>query len=358
MRCVAVIGIVFVVASVVLSNAGTLQAEPHYRERIEYFDISSRINSRRDLWQAIRDWGPSRHHYVGGSDSTIVGMAKPRFGYEYELQRRGDRCHFRKLEVDVAIVIRLPAWDDKKHAEPDLQTYYQCILNTVTVHEKRHAQIAYEAGEEIEARFYSELDGTSCRGFDAHAKNIFDNVIHQQNRRQVDFDRRDYARNRYQQCATGGTGPLADANSQPRPNSFDIESSSKWRDVESDLETQPKKTVAEDMPTGSRDGERSGADASSSGSFALETTMQLFFISGCIVLALFSFGGLFAVIMFAANRYEKSRGYFEHDALSGDFSQSQPKIGVTGQPPGERALGLEGQPTSRQVIFGKRGRER
>ena len=361
MRCFSIIGVVLVVASLVSSHAGGVRAEMRYRERIEYFDISSRIDSRRALWQAIRDWGPSRHHYTGNSNNTIVGQAKPRFSYKYNLQERGGgRCYFRQLNVDVAVVIRLPAWHDKHDARPDLQRYYQCIFNTVTVHEKRHAQIAYEAGEEIEARFNSELDGSECRGFDEHAQKIFNNVLDQQNRRQMEFDRRDYARNRYQMCATGSQGPLADVNSRPQPARLNSEGPLKWREagISPDLERQ--QSIIAHQPAGSGQSNRSG-------DFALETTKHLLVTLGYCAIAVVSFGILFAVVMFGASRYEKYRGHSQKDLLSDSFSHlqlstvvmSQPEMGQPemGLPKGGRPSVLSGHLKSRSNSFGKRGRE-
>ena len=40
-------------------TASTVHAETTFRQRAEYFDISGYVNSRKEMWDAIRDWGPS-----------------------------------------------------------------------------------------------------------------------------------------------------------------------------------------------------------------------------------------------------------------------------------------------------------
>ena len=181
-------------------------AETTFRQRAEYFDISGFVNSRKEMWDAIRDWGPSG---VGGR--LIVGTAQPRFGYSYKFKKQGGQCFVTEMKVSVGVVLRLPQWNAKAFAKPELQQYFDCILRTVTVHEKRHGQIAYETGQQIERTMLSELDGSSCTGFKDRADTIFRRVIAKGGVRQSDFDRRDYARRRYQQCYNS-SGPKVDLN--------------------------------------------------------------------------------------------------------------------------------------------------
>ena len=135
-----------------------------FRQRAEHFDISGFVNSRKEMWDAIRDWGPS-----GTGSRLIVGTAQPRFGYSYKFKKQGGRCYVQDLKVTVGVVLRLPEWNAKGLAKPELQRYFDCILRTVTVHEKRHGKIAYETGQQIERALVSELDGSACKGYKARA---------------------------------------------------------------------------------------------------------------------------------------------------------------------------------------------
>lgn len=187
-------------------TASTVHAETTFRQRAEYFDISGYVNSRKEMWDAIRDWGPS-----GTGGKLIVGTAQPRFGYSYKFKKKGGRCYVTNLKVTVGVVLRLPQWNAKGFAKPELQRYFDCVLRTVTVHEKRHGQIAYETGQGIERAMMSDLDGGSCKGLKQRAKSIFHRVIAEGGVRQTEFDRRDYARRRYQQCSNSD-GPQVDLN--------------------------------------------------------------------------------------------------------------------------------------------------
>ena len=207
------IGCLIGAAALLCATALPAGAETSYRERIKRFDISGHVNSRRDIWNAIRDWGPS----TGGR--LIVGTARPRFSYKYNIRREGNRCSAVDIKVGVSVTLRLPEWTFKDTAKPDLQRYFGCILRTVTVHEKRHGEIAYETGQQIEQRMLSQLHGTSCRTIKSRANEIFRATIAEGGVRQTDFDRRDYARRRYEQCNTG-TGPQVSLNSTPFKRSF------------------------------------------------------------------------------------------------------------------------------------------
>ena len=217
-----------VVTAIVLTlTVSAARAETTFRQRAEYFDISGFVDSRKEMWNAIRDWGPS-----GTSGKLIVGTAQPRFGYSYKFKKQGGRCYVKDLKVTVGVVLRLPEWNAKGLAKPELQRYFDCVLRTVTVHEKRHGKIAYETGQQIERTLLTELDGSSCKGYKARANSIFHRVIGNGRTRQNDFDRRDYARRRYQQCYNSD-GPQVDLNAnsyrqssarrRPPTRRFDVE---------------------------------------------------------------------------------------------------------------------------------------
>jgi predicted secreted Zn-dependent protease len=302
-----------------------VHAEPRYRQRIEHFDISSHVNSRREIWEAIRDWGPSQN-----LSSYIVGQAKPRIGYSYRLRQKGGRCRFETLDVSVGVVIRLPSWDLKGFAKPALQQYFGCILKTVTVHEQRHAQIAYEAGERIEARFRSELEGAQCSTFADRAKAIYHEVLEEHGRRQSDFDQRDYARRRYEKCNDEYEGPQVNLNSRPKPSRMAIQNVPQRRfdEPDADAEAAEVPRAARAMPQA--DSSRAEADEQQGqpAGFSLETTRTLLGSAGMMLVAAVAMLGMFAAFMWGAARYEKRR---ELDAFAGAGDDGQATRGEAAQ---------------------------
>ena len=288
------IGCLIAAAGVLCATALPARSETSYRERIKRFDISGHVKTRRDIWNAIRDWGPS----TGGR--LIVGTARPRFSYKYKIRQRGNRCTATDVKVAVSVTLRLPEWHFKDTAKPDLQRYFGCILRTVTVHEKRHGEIAYETGQQIERRMLSRLRGTSCSGIRAKAKQIFQATIAEGGERQNDFDRRDYARRRYEQCNTG-TGPAVSLNSTPFKRSYaKVRTPTKRFDVD-DTPPPPAAPVARSAGNAEREGGRGGEFVS------LEGAQQLLGSAGIILAIAIAVLGLFVVFMYAAARFERKR---------------------------------------------------
>ena len=110
-----------------------------------------------------------------------------------QVKKQGGQCFVTEMTVRVGAVLRLPKWNAKAFAKPELQQYFDCILRIVTVHKMRHGQIAYETGQQIERTMLSELDSSSYTGFKDRANTIFRRVIGEGGVRQSDFNRRGYA---------------------------------------------------------------------------------------------------------------------------------------------------------------------
>ena len=279
-------------------------AETTFRQRAEYFDISGFVNSRKEMWNAIRDWGPS-----GTGDRLIVGTAQPRFGYSYKFKKQGGRCYVKDLKVTVGVVLRLPEWNAKGLAKPELQRYFDCILRTVTVHEKRHGQIAYETGQRIERALISELDGSSCKGYKARANSIFHRVIADGGVRQSNFDRRDYARRRYQQCYNSD-GPEVDlnANSYRRSVAWKRPPTRRF-DVEPPRRQSPKRRTQKQNQSQTKPDNRLGDAAES-----IKTVSSAF--GGFRFAALFGalICAIFGLFMWWAARHERSKEFGLVDA--------------------------------------------
>ena len=290
------IGCLIAAAVVLCATALPARSETSYRERIKRFDISGHVKTRRDIWNAIRDWGPSS----GGR--LIVGTARPRFSYKYKIRQSANRCTATDVKVAVSVTLRLPEWTFKDTAKPDLQRYFGCILRTVTVHEKRHGEIAYETGQQIERRMLSRLQGTSCSAIQAKAKQIFQATIAEGGERQNDFDRRDYARRRYEQCNTG-TGPVVSLNSTPFKRSYaNVRTPTKRFDVDdTPPPAAPAAQAAPRVGNVAREGGRGGEFVS------LEGAQRLLGSAGIILAIAIAVLGLFVVFMYAAARFERKR---------------------------------------------------
>ncbi|MEO1264640.1 MAG: DUF922 domain-containing protein [Pseudomonadota bacterium] len=183
--------------AVALSAGTSAHAVVVYDERLHPFDIGANISTRGDIWNAIRRYGPSEY----SSGTVTVGRANWRVGYSYAIEpTRAGTCSFKTLKVDVRVIINIPKWDFASTASQETQDFFACVKRTVTVHEERHADIARRAGERIEAQMRRRLSNTSCDDFKPRAKAVFDSVYKQGAAEQQEFDRRDYAKRRYQAC--------------------------------------------------------------------------------------------------------------------------------------------------------------
>jgi len=184
-----------------LAGVSTASAEVTYRESVRTFELGGQIYTREGIWNAIRRYGKTNHK----SSSTVVGWANLAIGYRVEYEKRGSVCRPTNVRVDVRAIINLPHWSFVHQASPDVRDYYSCVKETVTVHERRHGDIARKTGEELERRLIQRLDGIPCREHTDRAKAIYEAVLADGSRRQRQFDERDYARNRYQKCQNPNT---------------------------------------------------------------------------------------------------------------------------------------------------------
>ncbi|MGI9424297.1 MAG: DUF922 domain-containing protein [Hyphomicrobiaceae bacterium] len=337
---------VLVLPVLMLLTSAPTNAETSYRERSEYFDISGKVRSRRAMWDAIRDWGPS-----GAGERLIVGQARPRFGYSYKFSRRGGICRIQDLKVTVGVVLRLPQWIDQDRAKPELQRYFGCVLRTVTVHEKRHGQIAFETGEKIEAAMMRQLDGTSCDGIKYRAKAIFDRVIKVGNKRQSDFDRRDYARRRYQQC-NNSDGPEVSLNGSPvrRKSSYRPAPTKRFNVADTSSEVPPRRTVQRSVEP------RKQRSPATEPEFTLDTTYKLLGGAGVLLAVVASGFGVFAMVMLGATKYERRR---EAEAFAFDDGSHDDQADAMSEPTRSHATQVAGNRSSQRSVrkgFGKRSR--
>lgn len=185
----------FLAATVLSTATKPVIARVDFTTRNTYYEISDFIDSRRKLWQAIDMWGPRSN-----SHRSALGTASRRISHKRRVLRSGKRCSITDVNVTVRVVLTLPQWSKRYRAKPHLQRYFDCISRTVTVHEKRHAQISYETGKRLEAALRSDLLRVPCDDFRRREGATVRRIIEQGRIRQKTFDRMDYAKPRYQKC--------------------------------------------------------------------------------------------------------------------------------------------------------------
>ena len=282
-------------------------AETRYRDRIEYYDISGNINTRSDVRQAIRTFGP----LVRGKEA--IGSARGRIGTSYQFERSRGRCTITDAAVSVNVVMRLPSWDFDRSAKPDVRRYFGCFQRTVTVHEKRHGEIWRETGQAIEAAMYKELRNLPCKSFKARAKHIYDREYRIGRQRQRSFDKRDYARPRYQRCETG-PGPQVAVKASPLLRSFARKPLPTHRFDTSD-EAPPRPAAQEISVPPARQPQVNSPPAIE---MTLDTTHRLLGSAGIVIGVAIAILGLFAGFMLYASRLERNRETFAPDVALAD----------------------------------------
>jgi len=187
----------FLVAGLMLTVSGRAQAVTVYSERLMPFDIGANIDTKGDVWNAIRRYGPSEY----STGQMIIGQANWRIGYSYRIRKSGvGLCMLHEPKVEVKVIINIPKWDFRARARQDAQDFFACVRRTVELHEYWHGDIARKTGERVHDALSRQLNNTSCDGFKARAKQIYNRVYQQGIAEQAAFDKADYARNRYQAC--------------------------------------------------------------------------------------------------------------------------------------------------------------
>ncbi|MGI9405678.1 MAG: DUF922 domain-containing protein, partial [Hyphomicrobiaceae bacterium] len=140
----------FVACVTLLLTPAATSADTRYEEKIEYYDLGRDITSTGAIWQAIRHRGPGRK--VGGNrrNSSVVGTARSQIKRNYRFAKgRNGLCSLTELNIDLKVTITLPKWRWQHDKPRKLKDYFQCVLNTVTKHENRHAAIWRETVEEM-----------------------------------------------------------------------------------------------------------------------------------------------------------------------------------------------------------------
>ncbi len=197
-------------AALILSTALPLRAEVHYREQVETFEIGIRDGTPEDIWTAIRRYGPlvQGKHAVGSASGQLNWS-------DLSIARRGGDCRLERHTVGVTVVMTLPEWWRAGRAPDDQRTYWQCIERTVTVHERRHAEIWRETAHAIDRALGRLDDWTPCNELRAAISTTANRLYQEGASRQRAFDDEDGRRRRYQQCPTPAAA--ADARTRASP---------------------------------------------------------------------------------------------------------------------------------------------
>lgn len=269
----------FLTAALLLVATTPALAGVDFTTRNSYYEISDFIDSRRKLWQAIGMWGPrSKIH------GSAIGTARQRIRYDRSVIRSGKRCSISNVNVTVSVVLTLPKWSNRDKASPYLQRYFDCVSRTVTVHEKRHAQISYETGQRLDAALHSELQYVPCEGFKRRESALVRQIYQHGRMRQRAFDRADYAKPRYQKC-----------------HRVAKKRRSKQRHV--DVRDQKRRSISETLPT--KKTAEKDTDTSKALADVREATLRFMTgLAGFVALGAVLFG-LFAVLMRWAQRKER-----------------------------------------------------
>ncbi|MEL6423420.1 MAG: DUF922 domain-containing protein, partial [Pseudomonadota bacterium] len=169
-------------------------AEVAYTETRGSYDLPGSIASKRDLNEAITRYGP---HARG---SSAVGTARSSYRWSSRTVRAGGRCTLARLTVHLDVHLTLPRWRSAYAASQPMQNTYRCVKSVVTVHEKRHAEIALATARDIERITLERMVDVPCARFNKTMRSVVEDVLADGARRQRRFDAADYQRDRYSKC--------------------------------------------------------------------------------------------------------------------------------------------------------------
>lgn len=201
----------FAVAVLIALPPTPLRAEVVYEERAETFEIGVRDGTAEDIWTAIRRYGP----FIQGKHA--VGSATGRLKWsDLSIARRGHDCRLERRSVSVSVVMTLPEWWRARSAPADQLDYWRCIERTVTIHEKRHAEIWRETGHAIDRALGRLDDWMPCDELRATIGDTADRLYQEGIRRQHGFDADERRRQRYQQCQQPAIAAAQDTMGAPR----------------------------------------------------------------------------------------------------------------------------------------------
>ncbi|MEL7544080.1 MAG: DUF922 domain-containing protein [Pseudomonadota bacterium] len=169
-------------------------AQIDFKERRTYYTLPPLLDSKREIWDAIERYGPH------GRQGSAIGTAASDASMRFTSIRSGNLCTLDTLELKMHVTLRLPRWPSAYANDDPQRQFFRCVKATVTVHEKRHAEIHLDTVKRAQRVMRDGLRDVPCGDFVKRARGLFNREMHRGAQRQRAFDKADYARPRYQKC--------------------------------------------------------------------------------------------------------------------------------------------------------------
>lgn len=178
-------GMTAAAAALLLAGAVEAAAGVSIRERTLYYDVSGKTGA--EVYKQMARKGPSRSdgkgHFIARADISFD------FG-KVDAYQWGNQCRIREADVVVNIVYRMPRWSGEKSASPAMKRAWGSFLAHVWRHEKRHGEIAKDAGYQM-LRLMKSLSGNvnkQCAGMKETFEQRLKDIVARHNQRQAAFD--------------------------------------------------------------------------------------------------------------------------------------------------------------------------
>ena len=199
----------FVCAVALACVAPEANAEVHYEEKIEKFDILVHGKNATAIREAIRQDKPLNfgEHTIGTTTSKMSWQRRARVS--------GSECRLEKVDIGLSVLISVPEWSLRDYARPDQQRNWDCIERLVTVHEHRHAEIWRETAQHMHREMTALTQPMSCSDLDQSLIRTFNEIQMRGKRRQAAFDDEERTSGRYERCVAPRKAPQS-AEAKPR----------------------------------------------------------------------------------------------------------------------------------------------
>jgi predicted secreted Zn-dependent protease len=172
----------------------SVRAEVRLRESTEFFDIGFVDGNPDQLWKGLQRNGPFAHTGI------IVGTTKSNASLTRTVQQTAKGCLLKSAEVNMTLLVTLPAWSWRNSAPPEHQAYWDCVERTVTIHENRHVEIWKETAHGIDTTLSELTVPMPCADLNGRVTEVFNLLMQEGRARQATFDADDRKRQRYEKC--------------------------------------------------------------------------------------------------------------------------------------------------------------
>ncbi len=136
------------------------------------------------MWRAIGANGPRRD-----DGKFFAARTDWNLGYRYQTRVLDGQCRVTDVTTRLAVVMRLPRWDDEADAPPDLRQRWQRYLEALRLHEEGHRDNGVAATSEVQAKLGVLPPRPDCGGFDAEARNVASEIVARYVERDREYDR-------------------------------------------------------------------------------------------------------------------------------------------------------------------------